>query len=307
MLSKLWVEEYRPKTISDVVFSNKKEKELFQRIISEKDIPNLLFVGAPGTGKTTLSKVIVNELKVDPSDVLLVNCSDEKIDAVRDKIKSFSYTMPNGDFKIVQLEEFDYLGHQGQALLRSLIEDVSSSCRFIATANYKNKIITPLHSRFDIFEFTAPKKDDVLVRMGEILEREQIQWDIEPLEQIVSATYPDIRKTLSTLELCSKTGVLTLVENSTQINEWKFELLPLLKSGDIIKARQLVVSNVMASELVEIFKFLYDNRQLLVKQFGKEDELICLISKYMYNHAFVSDPEINIAALFCEINLLVKG
>lgn len=302
VLKSLWVEKHKPSTLDDVIFKNEHEKDIFAKFVKNKSIPNLLLVGVQGTGKTTTSDVLVNELGIDKMDVLRINCSDEKIDAMRDKVKTFAYTMPVGDFKVVQLEELDYAGPDAQALLRVLIEDVSESCRFIATANYANKIIPAIQSRFQKVTFSLPNKDDVLIRAADILEKEKVEFDIEVLDELVCITYPDIRSTITALEIYSSSGKLVLSKGSQSgIADWKFELLDLLEAGKFADARKVVCNSASKEELQDIFSFLYQNSHKLK---CPQDEAVVLIANYAYKHTFVADAELNVAALMIELGML---
>lgn len=304
-MKKLWVEKHRPSNIEGVIFASEKIKNIFRSYVQDQEIPNLLLQGIQGTGKTTISKALINELKINSSDVLRINCSDEKIDALRDKVIGFANTMPLGKFKIVQLEEFDMLGQVAQGLLRVLIEDVSDTCRFIATCNYINKITPPLRSRFEEFSFKSPQRDEVLLKMAEILEMENVEFEIDDLEKVVAAGYPDIRKTILLMHAGSKTGKLLLTANEIA-SDWKLQLLPLLESSNISGCRKLVCESANRDELQDIFRFLYDNLHRSPRLSPFIDEALCLLAKYQFQDAFVADKEINIAALFCELDLLGK-
>ncbi len=316
MVKKPWVEIYRPQSIQDVIFSDERTKKTFQKYLEERNIPNLLMYGPPGTGKTSVSEALCRELNVDSMDILRINCSDEKIDAMREKVRNFAMTMPLGQpfnfetgisadtaFKVVQLEEFDYLGHDAQALLRSLIEEVSSTCRFIATCNYINKVTPPLRSRFQEFYFAAPNREEMTIRAAEILESEGVEFTVEALDAVVAAGYPDMRKVIQLLEQQSTSGALLTVK-TTGVSDWKLQLLPLLEKNDFKAARKVVCESATREELVEVYRFLYDNIGKLKVLKGKEDQAVVLIAQYMYQHAFAADPEINIAALFCELGAL---
>ncbi len=304
-MKKLWVEKHRPKSINDVIFADERIKKIFNNYVDEKMFPNLLLQGVQGTGKSSISKALINDIGINKLDVLRICCSDEKIDAMRDKVKTFSNTMAVGLFKVVQLEEFDYLSQDAQALLRSQIEDTSDNCRFIATCNYVTKIIPPLRSRFQEFSFSAPNKDECIIRAAEILELEDIAFDVEDLEKIVAAGYPDMRRVIQLLEASSKNGELALVTDGS-ISDWKLQLLPLIESGDINGCRKLVCSSASKEELIDVYRFLFDNLHRSKKLQNVIDDVIVLIAQYQYQHYFVADPELQIAALFCEINAL-KG
>jgi DNA polymerase III delta prime subunit len=300
-LSNLWVETHRPKTLDEVIFASDDEKQIFKSMVERQSLPNLLLVGHQGTGKTTVSAALCHDLKVLPEDVLKVNCSDEKIDAIRDKVKVFAYTMPMGEFKVVRLEEMDYLSLDAQALLRSLMEEVSGFCRFIATANYSNKLMPAIRSRFTHEHvFVAPHRHRVLVRLCEILAAHDIDADIDDVEKVISASYPDMRKSIQILESCSSTGVLVL-STAKSASDWKLQLLPLLEKSDLKTARKLVCESATREEMEDIFSFLYQNVHRVKTLKGKEDQAVVLIAEYSYKHAFVADTELNVAAMFAEL------
>lgn len=302
-MKKLWVELHRPRNIENVIFADERIKKLFLKFIEEGEIPNLLLSGIQGTGKSSISKALIRDLKIDRMDVLRVACSDEKIDAMREKVKTFSNTMAVGKFKIVQLEEFDYLSQDAQALLRTQIEDTSSNCRFIATCNYVNKIIAPLRSRFQEFTFSAPNREECIIRGAEILEKENVEFELDDLEKVVAAGYPDMRKIIQLLEAGSKTGKLSL-ETDGSVSNWKLQLLPLLEVGDIKACRKVVCESASKEELIDAYRFLYDNVHR-VKYFKNHlEDVFVLIAKYQYQHYFVADPELQMAALFCELSVL---
>jgi len=301
-LNSLWVEKHKPKSLDQVIFKNDQERSLFEKFVADKSIPNLLLVGTQGTGKTTTSSVLIKELGVDPMDVLRINCSDEKIDAMRDKVKTFAYTMSVGPFKIVQLEELDYAGPDAQALLRVLIQDVSEFCRFIATANYVNKIIPAIQSRFQKIVFSLPSKDDILLRAAEILEVEKIPFDVDDLDKVVSTTYPDIRSTITSLEIYSSSGQFKINNGSGQnIADWKLSLLDLLEGGAFKEAAKLVNASATREELQDIFTFVYQN---ITRLPVPHDEAIILVANYAYKHAFIADGGLNMTAMFIELSML---
>lgn len=300
-MKQIWVEKHRPKTISDVIMMNSQYRNIFDSYVSEGVIPSIMLYGGPGTGKTSISLALVNDLQIDEMDVIKINCSSEKIDAVRSKIEKFAYTIPVGKFKVVRLEEFDRMGAIAQESLRDLIEDVSASCRFIATCNYVNLIPPAVRSRFTEFEIIKPDRDDVLVRMAEILEKEHIEFEIEDLEQIVESAYPDSRKIIQKLEAGSKTGKLTVIKTAAA-SDWKLELLTHLTNKDLAAARKSVCSSASKEELIDVYRFLYDNIHRC--KLKNENQAIILIAQYQFQHNFVYDPELQIAALFIELSNL---
>jgi replication factor C small subunit len=300
MKTSLWVERYRPKTIAEVIFQDDKQENFFKNIVASGDLPNLLLFGVQGTGKTTISKALINDLQIDPSDVLRLKCSDEKIEALRDKAVGFAMTFPLGKFKVIQLEEFDYLSLDAQALLRSLIEDSSENCRYIATCNYVNKVIPPLRSRFQEVSFKAPDQEKVALRMAEMLDTEKVEYDPLILCDYVAVGYPDIRKTIQLLSQNVQNKKLQSAKDvSADAADWKFGLLECIQKGDFKKARKLVCESATREEHEDVFKFLYQNiDKMKVKD---KDQAIVTIAEYLSRHPLMADTEINLAAMFIEL------
>ena len=295
----IWSQRFRPTKIDDVIFQNEGQEAQFREYIRTQDIPNLLLCGVQGTGKTTISQVLINELSIDPADVLRINCSDEKIDALRNKVVGFSSTMPFGNFKVVQLEEFDNMGQDAMMLLRSLIEDTSATCRYIATCNYENKIMPALKSRFQQFTFKAPIKERICERILMILDEMQIQFEIDEVATYIDVGYPDIRKTIQLIQGNCRNGVLCPPSDAAVSDDWRFSLLEYLKAGDFKKARNLVCSSASRDEYEGIFTFLYQNvNNMKVKS---TESAIDVIAEFMIKHTQSCNVEINMAALF--INL----
>ena len=301
MKTSLWVEKYRPRSIADIIFQDDKQRLQFENFVADGMIPNLLLAGVQGTGKTTISQALIRDLGVDHADVLKINCSDEKIDALREKVRGFALTFPMGKFKVVRLEEFDYLSLDGQALLRSLIEESASTCRFIATCNYVNKIIPPLRSRFQEFTFRAPDQEKVTLLAADILDKEKVAYDPDELVDYVAVGYPDIRKIIQLLQQNSGTGKALIAPKNAVADkgDWKFELLECLQRGDWPRARKVVCDSATREEHEDVFRFLYENvDKLKVKD---KDQAIITIAEYLYRHSIVADTEINLAALFIEL------
>lgn len=299
----VWAERYRPQSIDEVIFANERERTQFREIVKSGDLPNILLTGHQGTGKTSTSLALIHDLKVDPTDVMKINCSDEQIDSIRSKVKSFAYSMPTGKFRVVRLEEMDWLSQPAQGLLRALFDEVGSNCRFIGTANYKNKILPPMRSRFQEYELSAPNREDLMVRAAEILEKEGVTFEVDDLDKVVAAAYPDFRKILHILEAGSKTKTLVLM-NAETVHDWKLQLLPLLEAGDFKGARKLVCETANREELQDVYRFMYENIHRVKKLKGKEDQAVVTIAQYQYQHGFVADVEIQVAALFIELGAL---
>ncbi len=300
MKTSMWVKRYHPNTLADIIFQDARQHQTFDAFVSDGDIPNLLLTGIRGTGKSSISKALMNDLKVDSTDVMKVNCSDKNIEHVRDEVIPFTMTMPNGKFKVVRLEEFDYLSLGAQALLRSHIESVATSCRFIATCNYENKVMPELKDRFQRFYFKTPDKEKIAERMVYILEKEGVDFDPEYLLTYIDVGYPSVRQIIQLLQQNTHKKVLQSPKSATSdISEWKFGLLDLITSGNIKAARKLVCESASREEHVEIFTFLYQNLEKL--KVRDKEEAIIIIADYARSHGLVDDTELNLAAMFCKL------
>lgn len=303
-ISRLWVEKYRPNSLDEVIFQNDSQKEKFLGYRKSKEFPNLLLSGVQGSGKTTISRALIKDLKVDRIDVLTINASEETgVDAMRDKIKNFVCTMPVGNFKVVRLEEADYLSLNAQAALRVLMENFSDTARFILTCNYDNKIMPAIKSRSVSFRFATPAIDEVLMRMGEILFNESIDFDADDLEKVVNANYPDIRSIIKYLEDFSSTGKLVVSNsNSGDSSDYKFVVLDLLKAKNFSEIRKLVRTSVAKEDYEELFRLMYDGLKLAYKNDAvKLEESIITLNDYVYKHSIVALPELNVEALLISL------
>lgn len=306
----LWVEKFRPKTVNEYVFTDPNTKSQIDNWVKTKTIPHLLMYGPAGTGKTTLAKVLINELDIDPLDIMFANGSKEgrRIEWV-DKLISFCQTMPFGDYKVVLIDEADYLNKDSvQPAMRNLMEEYSMSVRFILTCNYPNRIISPLKSRChemhiektDITEFTA--------RAATILVTENVEFDLDTLDNFVKATYPDLRKCLNLLQQNSVSGSLIL-PNSAGAGEkdYKLEAVNLFKSGRLRQARELICSQIRPDEMEDFFRWTYDNLSLWSATEEGQDEAILIIRRGLVNHASCADPEINLSATITELISIEKN
>lgn len=303
----LWVEKYRPTMLSSYIFQDQQQKQIFQNFVKNKNIPHLLLSGVQGTGKTTLSKVLINELGIDENDVMVLNASDENnVETVREKIKSFVTTFPMGDFKVVVLDEADYISPAGQAILRGLMENYADVARFILTVNYENKVIPPIKSRCQQFHFKASDKDDIAEFVASILIQEGIKFDLDVLDKFIIAAYPDIRKTINSLQQHSTSGTLIISTNETESGDYKFQLLELLEKDAWKDIRQLLCANVTSEEWEQVYKFMYTNlnKAPKFKTLNNWEQGILIIADHLYKHSLCADPEINAAAMFIRLGQL---
>jgi replication factor C small subunit len=290
------------------VFVDERQRQQVEGWIKEDSIPHLLLSGEAGTGKTTLAKVLIHELEIEPYDVLEINASRENsVDVVRDKILGFVQTMPFGKFKIVLLDEADYLTPAGQAALRNDMEAYHSSVRFVLTCNYVHRIIPALKSRCHEFHITKTDKTEFTARAATVLVTENIEFDLDTLDNYVAATYPDLRKCLNQLQVNSSTGKLLPVQNSTSDQDAMLvEVANLFKSGKIIEGRQHLLQflSLNPSRIEDIYKFCYTNLDLWGETQEKKDAAIIVIRNGLANLSLVGIPEISLAATLCELTTL---
>ena len=296
-MQELWTEKYRPNTVENYVFRDQSQKEQVQSWIDGKTIPHLLFSGAPGIGKTTLAKILINELQIDTYDVLEINASRENsVDVIRERISNFVATMPFGDLKIVLLDEADYISPNGQAALRGVMEQYATTARFILTCNYPNRVIPALHSRCQGFHIERIDQTEFTARVAQILIAEDVTPDLDVLDTYVKATYPDLRKCINMVQMNSVNGELVPPEKSDAgDSDYKLEMTELFKAGKISQARKLVCSQARPEEIEDVYKWLYDNIDLFGDE-EKQESAILIIKQGLVDHTLVSDPEINLAA-----------
>lgn len=304
----LWVEKYRPKTIEECILPES-IKSTFKEFLLKGEVPNLLLCGTAGTGKTTVARALCEELG---SDYIIINGSDEgrQIDTLRTKIKQFASGMSFlGKPKVVIIDEADYLNRESvQPALRAFIESFSDNCRFIFTCNYKQKIITPLHSRTTVIDFGSQKADKAklassfMKRMQEILKAEGVEYVDKVLAELLMKHYPDYRRIINELQRYSSSGVIDegILSNIGEINTK--ELISSMKEKDWKKMRQWVANNV-ESDPQGIFRYIYDS---LIPEVETVPQMVILIADYQYKAAFVADQEINLTACLTELMASMK-
>jgi DNA polymerase III delta prime subunit len=303
-MKQLWVEQYRPKDIDGYVFRDEAQRDQVKQWIKAGSIPHLLFSGAAGIGKTTLAKILINALNIDEYDVLEINASrTNSVDDIRDSVVNFVSTMPFGDFKIVLLDEADYLSPNAQAALRGVMEEYSQTARFIMTCNYPHKIIPALHSRCQGFHIEKVDHTEFTARAATVLVTEGVDFDLDVLDTYVKSTYPDLRKCLNLLQM--NTVDLKLKrpsETGTGTADYKLAMVDLFKSGKIREARTLLAAQARPEEMDEIFRWMYDNLDMWSATPEGQDEAILIIRKGLVNHVSCADAEINLSATLVELS-----
>jgi replication factor C small subunit len=296
-MKELWVEKYRPSTVDGYVFRDDAQKQQVNQWIKDGTIPHLLFSGNAGIGKTTLAKILLNQLEVGDLDILEINASrTNSVEDVRDKIVNFVQMIPFGEFKVVLLDEADYLSPNAQAALRGVMEEYHTTARFILTCNYPNRIIPALHSRCQGFHIERIDQTEFTARVAEIVLTEGVTPDLDVLDTYVKATYPDLRKCINMVQMnCVDGALVPPAKADTGDADYKIEMVELFKAGKIGQARKLVCSQARPEEIEDIYKWLYDNIDLFGDE-EKQESAILIIKQGLVDHTLVSDPEINLAA-----------
>ena len=268
-------------------------------------MPHLLLYGKAGTGKTTLAKILVKNIDCD---YIYINASDENnVETVRTKVKNFASTIGFKDFKIIILDECDYITPNAQAALRNLMETFSKHCRFILTCNYVERIIDPIQSRCQSFQIVPPSKTEVAQRLNQILEEEEVNFELEELKILINSGYPDIRRIINTAQRNVVNSILTLDKGSVIQNDYKLKLLEILKTQDkrnAFKTIRQLVADSQITDFADLFRLLYDE----VDGYGKGHiaECILVIAKYELSDSQVVDKEINAMAMIIELLGVVK-
>ena len=300
----LWVEKYRPSSL-DTYIGNDHLKSKVSIYLESGDLPHLLLFGRAGTGKTTLAKLLVKNIECD---YLYINASDENnVDTVRTKVKNFASTVGFKDLKIIILDECDYITPNAQAALRNLMETFSRHCRFILTCNYVERIIDPIQSRCQLFQIVPPSKTEVAQRLDQILEEEEINFELEDLKILINSGYPDIRRVINSAQRNVVNGKLKLDISSIIQNDYKLKLLKILevqnKKNAFKDIRQLLADNKV-TDFADLFRLLYDE----VDGYGKGHlaECILIIARYELSDSQVVDKEINAMAMIIELLGVIK-
>lgn len=296
----LYVEKYRPDSLEGYV-GNLAIVEKVRIYLQSGDVPHLLFYGTAGTGKTTLAKLIAKNLDCD---LMYINASDENnVDTVREKIKSFASTIGFRQWKLIILDEADYLTPNAQAALRNLMETFSKTTRFILTCNYVEKIIDPIQSRCQVFGITPPSKKDVAIRVSEILKLEGVTYKPEDLVSIINAGYPDIRRILNSCQRQVVNRELTIDKQSLIESNYTEKIVELLTSKldkkQLFTSIRQLLADSQVKDFTSLYRHLFDNVDTFAV--GHIAGVILIIAEAQYQDSFVVDKEINVMAMFIKI------
>ena len=291
-------EKYRPDTLEGYICKDE-VKAKFKEFIDKQDIPHLLFAGKPGAGKTTLAKILVNNIDCD---FLYINATDERsIDVMRDKVGAFAAAGSFAPLKIVILDEATHILQAGQVILLNMMETYSLTTRFILTGNYAERLIEPLRSRCQEFDLSPPTKKVVAQHISTILDKEEIEYEIPDLVTIVNRFYPDFRKIINNCQKYTIDNVLVLGELSDINEQYKEHILEELKkpSNKSFNNIRQIIANADVNDFEDLYKFLYDK----LNEYSKDNDglIICYLEEYMYHATFRLDKEINIMACISKI------
>jgi len=304
MSNSLWVEKYRPKNLENYI-GNEHLKSKVEHYLESGDVPHLLLYGKAGTGKTTLAKLIINNIECD---YLYINASDENnVDTVRTKVKNFASTIGFKDTKVIILDECDYITPNAQAALRNLMETFSKHCRFILTCNYVERIIDPIQSRCQSFQIIPPSKREVAKHLHKILVQENVIDKPEDIKILVETGYPDIRRIINSAQRNVVGNQLKLDTSSIIQNDYKLKLVKILETQDKKTAfkeiRQLLADNKV-TDFADLFRLLYDEVDTWGS--GHVAECILIIARYELSDGQVVDKEINAMAMLIELLGVIK-
>jgi replication factor C small subunit len=307
-MNELWVEKYRPKTLDGYVWRDENQRKQVESWVKNKSIPHLLLSGSPGIGKTTMAKMLIHEIGIEDYDVLEINASRQRgIDVIRDDISNFVSMIPFGPFKVVLLDEADYLTPEAQASMRGVMEEYHTTARFILTCNHPNRIIPALHSRCQQFHFEKLDQTEFTARAATILVEENIEFDLDTLDNYVKVAYPDLRKCINLLQQNVNSGQLHAPnQGDAGSADWKFDMVELFKAGKITEARKMLCGKIQAEEMEDVYRWLYDNLEI----FGddrSQDSAVLIIKQGLVDHVICADPEINLSATLIRLARLNEG
>ena len=301
MSHSLWVEKYRPIDLSTYI-GNEHLKEKVKRYLESEDVPHLLLYGVAGTGKTTLAKIITNNIDCD---CLYINASDENnVDNVRTKIKNFASSIGFRTLKVVILDEADFLTPNAQAALRNLMETFSKHCRFILTCNYVERIIDPIQSRCQPYKIVPPSRKEVALQLKNIFETEDVNFKLDDLALIVNAGYPDIRRVINSAQRQVVDGELKIDVSSVIQGNYKVQLLDMLGSGSKFNDIRKLIADNSVSDYAELYRLLYDEVDTYSN--GKVAECILAIAEGEFNDVNVVDKEICFMSTLIKIMRIIK-
>jgi DNA polymerase III delta prime subunit len=304
-----WIEKYRPTNFDEFVFQDDVTKTHIMKFVEEQDIPSLMFSGGPGTGKTSCAQLLLSSIGVSPIDVLLINASKENsVSVFREKVSSFCDVSPlESDFKVVYLEEADYLTEEAQSIMRRLIEERFTTVRFLLTLNKAHKVELPITSRFQHFVFSQLPTDVMVPRIVSILEAEGVAWELDDVERVIARSPHDLRRIIGTLDQYSTHGKLQLPHNMRGDTDRDESIVLLMQHDQWDAIRTYIGENVDDQSMVATYRTIYNNLHLSPKLAANRqlwEQAVVHVAEYLHRNSTVADPFINMAALTIEIKRL---
>ena len=304
-MSSLWTETYRPRNLKDYVWNDPEQRSKVEEWVAARALPHLIFSGPPGVGKTTMALMLFHQMDIPKGDILEINASRErKVEEIQSRWQGFVNTWALNDtgLKYILFDEADSMSALAQRMLRGDMETYSDVCRVVFTCNYPNRIIPALHDRCQKLEFAAMDRGDFAVRMGEILTKERIDFDINVVTAYMDKTYPSLRKCINLLQQNSRNGVLASPNTEVDDNkDYVIDMIKLFRIGKYLEARKLIIAQARPEDYSDIYRFLYTHLELFGKTQDQQDDALLIIRKAVVHHNMVCDTEINLAACLCEI------
>lgn len=305
---KIWANKYIPQTLDEFVFTNDQQRRLFTKWVEEKHVPNCLFSGDAGLGKTSAAKMLLKMIGVHAADVLEVSASNENgIDSIRDKIVNFASTMPMGDMRYIIFDEADRLSPAAMCALRNVIDDYSMACRMLFTCNYPEKIIPAIRSRCQEVKFESLDMDSFMARCLHVLLAENVEFEPDVFMVFVEAAYPSMRNAIQLLQQHVFSGVLEKPNtSSTGDSDWRIAAVQMFKDRDYLGARSLIAKQIRPEEMDSLWMLLYQNLHWWTDDPSVQQELVLILAEAVYRASFVALTELHVSATLIEMQMKVE-
>lgn len=305
----LWVERYRPKTLSDYVWKDERQKEQVEAWLEEGIFSHVLLYGPPGTGKSSFINMLLNEFNIDSNDLCYINTPEENsVEVVRNKILNFASTIPWGRFKVIVLEEYSgVVSKSAQEALKRIMEDYSDQCRFLLTTNHYHTVNPAIVSRCHCIHMKSLNEDEFALKMASILDENKINYEVDVLIDYIKGSIPDLRKAISLIQMNSKNGTLKPMSDDVKsTQDYMVKVTELFRKNKIEDARKCLIENASYEDYNEIYRYLYRNLDIWSNDTDKQDQALIIIRDGLYKDSIVADREINLSATLAQLKLLER-